>query len=308
MESISAVGYLPLTGVNLLVELSLVEIQVANRSKRLVGLPGTPPTEPDSPTGRAFIHMYSTPHSCRSVRGSHSTRRQRTSKKSNMGRRSRTYVSDSSDDSSSVSETTDDETGEIPRNLDGTIWKNPLRGWNNTPRGKARQALGTQITMQIPPKTDCWRKTRNNFNRDNAPYHWHKATADFEVTCKIGGNMSTMYDKAGIMVRLDESNWILSGMEFFNNQMNHSTSVTKGHTDWSLTPLPKNAQKVGIWFKVRRVGESVECSYSFDSEKWVMTRECSFSARPVLYVGICGGSPIGDGFRGSWEYYRCRNL
>jgi len=194
----------------------------------------------------------------------------------------------------------------IARNLDGTVWKNPLRGWNNMPPKKAKET-GVEISMRIPGNTDCWRKTRNNFNRDNAPYHWHKVTGDFEVVCKISGNLVSMYDKAGLMVRLDETQWIMTGMEFFNNQMNHSTCITKDHTDWSLTPLPQNAEKAGIWFKMKRLGDTIECLYSFDTENWVLTRECLFTSRPVLYVGICGGSPIGEGFKASWEYYRCRN-
>jgi uncharacterized protein len=196
-------------------------------------------------------------------------------------------------------------TTEIPRNADGTVWKNPLKGWNNMPKSRAKVA-GAEIQMRIPPKTDCWRKTVRDCNWDNAPYHWHKVTGDFEVVCRISGGLREMYDKAGILVRLDEENWILTGMECFNKRMNHSTCVTKDHTDWSLTPLPENAEKAGIWFKLRRTGEYIECLYSFDAVAWIQGRECNFTARPVLYVGICGGSPIGEGFKASWDYFRCR--
>lgn len=119
-------------------------------------------------------------------------------------------------------------------------------------------------------------------------------------------SLVSRYDKAGIMARLDDENWLLTGMELFNHRMNHSTCVTKDHTDWSLTPLPENAEKVGIWFKLRRSGEYFECLYSFDGKTWIQTRECTFTARPILYVGICAGSPIGDGFKANWEFFRCR--
>jgi regulation of enolase protein 1 (concanavalin A-like superfamily) len=192
-------------------------------------------------------------------------------------------------------------------NLDGTAWKNPLRGWNNMPKSKAK-VTGVKFEMRIPPRSDCWRKTRNNVNRDNMPFHWHKVTGDFEVICKISGDQATMYDKAGLMIRVDEANWVLTGMELFNDQMNHSTCVTKDHTDWSLTPLPLNAEKVGIWFKIKRLSESFECFFSVDAKTWVLTREGIFTKNPVLYVGIIGGSPIGNGFKASFSQYQCKNI
>ena len=84
-----------------------------------------------------------------------------------------------------------DNANDIPRNPDGTMWKNPLKGWNNMPVKRAK-VVGAEISMRIPPKTDWWRKTRNDFNRNNAPFHWHKVTGDFEVTCKVSGGLKTM--------------------------------------------------------------------------------------------------------------------
>jgi len=194
---------------------------------------------------------------------------------------------------------------DVACNLDGSV--NPFRGWNNMPPSQAK-TTGCTITMSIPPKTDCWRKTRNNVTRDNAPFHWHKVTGDFEVICKISGGLKSIYDKAGMMIRLNDENWVMTGLEFFNQSMNHSTCVTKDHTDWSLTPLPANAEKVGVWFKVKRMSDSFECLYSIDGNKWVQTREGLFTKEPILYVGICGGSPIGQGFKAEWENYLCRNL
>lgn len=173
------------------------------------------------------------------------------------------------------------------------------------PSSRARVA-GAEISMRIPPKTDFWRKTRNDFNKDNAPFYWHKVTGDFEVTCKVSGGFKTPYDKGGIMVRLNEENWLTTGMEFFDGRMNHSTCVTKDHTDWSMTPLPAKAELAGIWFRLKRSGEYFECLYSFDGKNWMQGREGLFTTRPVLYVGVFGGSPIGDGFRASFEFFRCR--
>jgi uncharacterized protein len=143
---------------------------------------------------------------------------------------------------------------------------------------------------------------------DNAPYNWHKVSGDFEVMVKVSGDFSTMYDKAGLMVRQDEENWILTGMEYFNDRLNHSTSITRDFTDWSLAILPASAEK-GAWFRLRRVGNSIETSYSFDTENWVVTREGIFFDRQVLQVGICGASPMGrQDLKVTFEYYRVKSI
>jgi regulation of enolase protein 1 (concanavalin A-like superfamily) len=193
------------------------------------------------------------------------------------------------------------------RNPDGTVWKNPFRGWDNFP-SKRPEERGVEIEMRIPPNTDCWRKTRNNSIRDSAPFHWHKVTGDFDASCKVSGELTEMYDRAGMMIRVDEVNWIMTGLELFNDQMNHSTLLTKDHTDWSLTPLPTNSEKVGIWFKISRRGESFQSFYSTDRKNWILTREGIFTAEPTLMVGICGSSPIGKGFKGWWEFYQLKNV
>lgn len=195
----------------------------------------------------------------------------------------------------------------MPTLEDASNWTYSLTGWNNEP-AEPISVKDAEISMQVPPKTDCWRKTRNSITRDNAPFHWQTVSGDFEIVSKISGDLSNIYDKAGLMVRVDEENWILSGLEFFNSTMNHSTCITKDHTDWSLTPLPTNAEKVGIWFKIIRVGKTVECLYSIDGSKWVQTRECLFFDTPNIQVGICAGSPIGDGFTANFAFCRCNKL
>jgi uncharacterized protein len=193
-----------------------------------------------------------------------------------------------------------------PRNPDGTVWSNPLKAWANKP--KKVKEIGAQIIVKVPTKTDCWRKTRHNFIMDNAPYYWHKVTGDFQVLVKVRGQFSKMYDKAGIMIRLDEENWILSGMEHFNDKMNHSTCVTRDFTDWSLAPLPENAEKVGIWFCLKRMGNAYESFYSIDGKVWVQTRQGLFTDRPVLKVGIVCACPMGDPYKVTFEYYRVQQI
>ena len=194
------------------------------------------------------------------------------------------------------------EAPSTPRNPDGTIWKNPLKAWMNKP--KKVKEIGAQIIVKVPQKTDCWRKTRHNFIMDNAPFYWQKVTGDFQAIVKVTGDFSKMYDKAGLMVRLDEENWLLSGMEYFNDRVNHSTCVTRDYTDWSLAPLPENAEKAGIWFCIKRMGHAYESFYSIDGRRWIQTRQGLFTEKPVLKVGVFCACPMGDPYKVTFECYR----
>ena len=193
------------------------------------------------------------------------------------------------------------------RNVDGTLWKKSLKAWMNQPKKKIREQ-GAEIVVRVPPKTDCWRKTRHNFIMDNAPFYWQKMIGDFELIVKVRGGFGTMYDKAGLMVRRDDETWITSGMEYFNNQVNHSTCVTRDFTDWSLSPLPLNAEKAGIWFCLKRIGNSYESFYSIDSKEWIQTRQGLFTDAPVVKAGIFCACPMGTEFKVHFEFFRAQSI
>ena len=194
---------------------------------------------------------------------------------------------------------------ELPKNpgkLTGP-WKNPLQGWNNMPSRRIKQN-GPRLQMRVPSRTHMWQRKKQRLCHDTAPFHWTKVTGDFEVICKVTGGMYTDLDKAGVMARLDESCWIFTGMEFYDGRPNHTTCLTLGTTDRSLTALPENAEKVGIWFCLKRAGDVVECFFSFEAKTWVQTRQGLLTKSPTVYVGICGAAPNGEGFKANWDYFR----
>ncbi|KAL7556280.1 hypothetical protein ACA910_009071 [Epithemia clementina (nom. ined.)] len=153
----------------------------------------------------------------------------------------------------------------------------------------------------------------------NAPFYWHKASGDFEVMVQISGHMETMYDKAGLVIRHDAEHWITSGIEYFNGCLNHSTSVTRDYTDWSLCPLPHptnnnkppnnnhnkepgaaaaTAATATTWVCIKRIGNTFESFYSLTGTQWVQTRQGLFHEdADSVRVGIYCACPMrNDGF------------
>ncbi|GKY94990.1 hypothetical protein MPSEU_000463600 [Mayamaea pseudoterrestris] len=196
----------------------------------------------------------------------------------------------------------EDTLGET-RNMDGTLWKNPLRFWKN----KAKVEIeGAAIIMRVPGRTDFWRKTGGASVADSGAFYWHKITGNFELIVKIASTMSSDMDKAGLMIRLDESNYIMTGMEAFAGRVYNSSLVAIDATDQSLCLLPKGAEKQGIWFCFKRYHNSYECFYSYDALVWFQTRQGVFTDRPVLSVGIAAACPSGNTFKANFEYYRVK--
>jgi uncharacterized protein len=143
----------------------------------------------------------------------------------------------------------------------GSPWKNPLKGWYNKPAKKV-VIKDSKIIVKVPERTDCWRKTRQGLltrTVNNAPFHWQKVTAPhFQAIVHINGTFDHDYDKAGLMVRLDEEHWIFTGMEYVGDRVHHATSVANDASDWSIAPLPENAEKAGVWFCLKRMEDSYD--------------------------------------------------
>ena len=191
-----------------------------------------------------------------------------------------------------------------PRHLDGSPWKNPLNFWTNKP--KKLNETGAKYILKTLPRTDCFRRTERSGN-DNASFYWFKTEGDFDVIVKIKGNFRSSYDKAGIMLRENERTWVLSGIEYFNGELNHSTCITRGISDWSLSPVPTEA-KDGLWICVKRTEGKVECFFSLDVRKWVQTRQGLFTDAKTLKVGIAAACPMGEPFKVVFERFRVKGV
>jgi hypothetical protein len=160
--------------------------------------------------------------------------------------------------------------------------------------------------MSVPSGTDFWRQTRYNFVQENAPFHYEQVSGDFEVIVHISGNLTTSYQKAGIMARADDGQWLCTGMEYVNEKAYMSMIVTKEASDRTLLPLPLNAETAGIWFCIKRNQSLFEMYYSFDSKKWLLARQCLFAMdQTELNVGVTATSPTKEGLKVTFNYYRC---
>jgi regulation of enolase protein 1 (concanavalin A-like superfamily) len=172
--------------------------------------------------------------------------------------------------------------------------------WYNEPR--AWVAQGDTITVTSDAKTDFWRKTHYGFVRDNGHFYYQSTTGDFDAQAKISGQYSALYDQAGLMLRVDEHNWIKTGIEFVDGIQQVSAVVTRDYSDWSVVPLPQHP--AALWLRVTRQGSAIEIHYSLDGANYTLLRLAYFPPVETVQVGLMCASPDGDGFPAAFEGFK----
>jgi uncharacterized protein len=100
------------------------------------------------------------------------------------------------------------------------------------------------LTVRCEPGTDFWRETHYGLVRDSG--HFAYAEMGDEATVRFRGDFAAQYDQAGLMLRVDASNWIKAGLELADGKLWLSVVVTRGLSDWSQQPAPPPGAD-GFW-------------------------------------------------------------
>ncbi|MBK8050291.1 MAG: DUF1349 domain-containing protein [Anaerolineales bacterium] len=167
-----------------------------------------------------------------------------------------------------------------------------MHWYNEPPQWEAR---GDNIIVTAGAKSDFWRITHYGFIRDNGHFYALDVGGDFQVDIEVAGEYRDLYDQAGLMLRLDAENWIKCGIEFVHGVQQASVVVTRGVSDWAVTPLPSNPPS--IFLRLIRKGDGVEVYISEDSEQYRMLRLAFFPTAEFVQVGPMCAAPDGAGFR-----------
>ncbi|WP_294590252.1 DUF1349 domain-containing protein [uncultured Phocaeicola sp.] len=162
------------------------------------------------------------------------------------------------------------------------------------------------LSMFVTPQSDYWRISHYGFTVDDAPFYYTTYGGEFEVKVKVSADYQARFDQAGIMLRIDEENYIKSGIEFVDGKFNLSTVVTHHTSDWSVITLDKSVPY--IWIKAVRRLDAVEIFYSFDDNDYVMMRNAWLKDHVPVMVGLMAASPDGKGFQATFEHFKVKHL
>ena len=142
--------------------------------------------------------------------------------------------------------------------------------WLNPPVAVA--ADGDDLLVTAAGGSDLWQGTYYGFHRDNG----HALLAPFAegsaVEVSFVVDYQSLYDQAGLLVRVDETTWVKTGVEISDGIPQLSAVVTHGDSDWSTAPVPEWA------------GATVTLRASWDRQALILR------ARVGDGPGACSGS------------------
>ena len=165
--------------------------------------------------------------------------------------------------------------------------------WLNPPPAWSRDAAGLAITTGF--ETDFWRNTFYGFERDNGHFFGTVVKGDFTATAIFEGVYETLYDQAGLMLRLDERNWLKLGIEFSGGVTNFSVVATRGRSDWSMVSAPLAAGPQAI--RLTRVGGAALAHFRDAATNWHLMRVADFPEASPAQLGPMACSPQRAGFQ-----------
>jgi len=161
------------------------------------------------------------------------------------------------------------------------------------------QAEDNRLTMTTAPKTDFWRSQDGKVVSDNGHFYGQPVNGDCLAQVKVVGAYRDLYDQAGLMLRLDDANWLKCGIELYEGAQHVSAVVTRDFSDWALAPLPPNP--AALWLRLKREGADIQIHYSLDGATYLLLRHAYFPPAEQVLVGVMAASPTGTGFEVSFE-------
>jgi len=176
--------------------------------------------------------------------------------------------------------------------------------WYNEP--EKWQVKDNKLIMQVTPKSDYWRISHYGFTVEDAPFYYSTYGGEFEAKVKLIGDYKVRFDQMGLMIRIDQKNYIKTGVEFVDGKFNISTVVTNQKSDWSVTPLDKAPPF--IWIKAIRRLDAVEIYYSLDDKNYIMTRNAPLQDNSPVMIGLMAACPDGNGFEARFENFSVKHL
>lgn len=103
--------------------------------------------------------------------------------------------------------------------------------WVNEPVRTEIDALG-RLRWETRPVSDFWRHTGGVVGADYGDALLVGCEGDFKVTMQLQCEFLSPFDQCGLMVRVDERNWLKAGIELDGSPW-FSVVETREHSDWS---------------------------------------------------------------------------
>lgn len=161
---------------------------------------------------------------------------------------------------------------------------------------------GGTLVVTTDDRTDFWRETHYGFIRHSGHLLGLHTDGDFSADLRIRADFRELYDQAGVMVRLDEENWVKAGIEHSDGRGALSSVLTLGSSDWATGVFPGDPCD----FRIRAtVAKGVlKLQSSADGVIWPLMRLCPFPKASSYTVGPMCCTPERSGLEVSFSEFR----
>ena len=168
----------------------------------------------------------------------------------------------------------------------------PQAEWTTPPRAAAFD--DHILRIEAVQGSDFWQQTHYGFCRDSG--HALLAPVGNEGAIEVTFNVSfgALYDQAGLLVRNGANEWVKAGVEISDGVPNAAVVITRGRSDWSLSPVPDWAgQDVTIRASWRNGGITIRAKSG--TEPWRLLRLAPINIVATTKAGLYICSPERDG-------------
>ncbi|PPT78760.1 regulation of enolase 1 [Xanthomonas arboricola pv. populi] len=153
--------------------------------------------------------------------------------------------------------------------------------WLNRPRTVA--ISDGMLDVVTDKATDFWRKTHYGFTRDSGHFLGITAAARFTAQLRVRAQYESLYDQAGVMVRVDEQHWVKAGIELSDGRAMLSSVLTNPFSDWATGPY--EADPKDFWIRATVADGVLRLQVSADGLTWPLVRLCPFPVANAYQVG-----------------------
>ncbi|MCF6377472.1 DUF1349 domain-containing protein [Nocardioides KLBMP 9356] len=154
--------------------------------------------------------------------------------------------------------------------------------WTNQPVDVRSHAGGLHVTAR--QGSDAWRITSYGFihSTEHALLTTLEPESALEVQFRL--DYADQFDQAGIFVKVDDESWIKAGVEVSDGEASLGAVVTRGRSDWSLSPVPDWVGRLvtvrGSWS-----GDALTVRARVDDEPWRLVRVAPLDADADVTAG-----------------------
>lgn len=162
-----------------------------------------------------------------------------------------------------------------------------------------------RLIIETEPGTDLWHKTYYGFQNDNAPAFLQEMAGDFTFAVKTEFEESSfMYDQCGLLVYIDNENWIKVSVEYENEKFARLGSVVTnlGYSDWATTDIPAGVSEMS--YRLSRRGQDFYIENSVDSVIYRQMRMLHMHKKSsAVKVGVYACSPLESSFNAVFSVF-----